>query len=197
LNDSIRCFIAIELPIAAQKMIETITCELQKVVKSGFRWIPIHNIHLTLKFLGDVQKSNLLQIYDLINQSASLYPDFSLTIGKLGVFPNPQKPRIVWIGVQAPSELFDLQKLIDIQAEIIGIPKELRLFTPHLTLARSKEITHFEEIKALGNAIAHHNRSPQSISISVSKLTLFQSDLKPGGARYTQIVGAGLKTRFK
>ncbi|MEA3436991.1 MAG: RNA 2',3'-cyclic phosphodiesterase, partial [Thermodesulfobacteriota bacterium] len=137
-SDTIRAFIAIELP-------EEITAFIRKIQEGlrsyGFkaRWVRPENVHLTLKFLGDINNEEIKKVGDAIISAASENSSMSLGAKGIGFFPGVKRSRVIWTGIAGQTkELTDLQKTLDGKLETIGFPKEKRPFKGHLTIARIK-----------------------------------------------------------
>jgi RNA 2',3'-cyclic 3'-phosphodiesterase len=182
----IRAFIAIVLPEPIQQGLERLIQQLNAIRITGVRWIPPQNIHLTLKFLGETARSDLKTLEALLNHSVKNFTPFDITLSGVGAFPNPRRARIVWAGVQSPPELSQLQKNIESQTTVIGIPSEERPFSPHLTFGRvNKNITP-PELAALAAALSKIN--PHEVGrFTVDHFTLYRSDLRSAGAVYTPL----------
>jgi RNA 2',3'-cyclic 3'-phosphodiesterase len=188
----LRAFIAIELPAELQKAISQCIGQLQKTAgKSGVRWVLVENIHLTLKFLGEVSPSSVDLIQQMLSTEANLHSRFQITVGQLGAFPNPRRPRVIWLGVDAPPELAALQRGIESAAAKLGYPPEDRSFSPHLTLGRVREKASSTELTALCASL--ESMKTRSLGIAqVEGIHLFKSDLLPSGAVYTRLFSATL-----
>ena len=188
----LRAFIAIELPVELQKAISRSTGQLQKSAgKSGVRWVLVENIHLTLKFLGEVSPSQVDLLQQMLTIEAHQYSRFQISIRQLGAFPNSRRPRVIWLGVDAPPELASLQRGIELAAAKLGYPPEEHAFSPHLTLGRVRENASATEVTGLCAAL-------ESIKIDtlgmaqVDAIHLFKSDLLPNGAIYSKLFSANL-----
>jgi len=188
----IRAFIAIDLPASIHTQLDTISEQLQQQVKPGtVRWVPARNIHLTLKFLGEVSSTNLEMLNNLLRTQASRQPCFDISIGGLGAFPTIHRPRVIWIGVQAPVNLLSLQRSIESETQRLGYAAEERSFSAHLTLGRVSHNAQPAEITRLGELL--NNMQVGSLgTVRVDTVRLFRSDLLPGGAVYTALYSAEL-----
>lgn len=192
-DSPIRSFIAIELPAEVKKSLYKLILNLQNDITNGFRWVAIDNIHLTLKFLGDVQRSVLACLSKELAENNSLGFEFAISLARLGVFPNQVKPRILWVGIQAPKDLYLLQKKIEDLSESFGIPPEDRPFSPHLTLARGIDPLPPNAVRAVQTCISHDISNGFNIPVNVDCITLFQSELTPKGPVYTPWAKVQLK----
>ena len=133
----IRSFVALEFPTPIQDEIFRQTTHLRKLYPfPSIRWVKPDNIHLTLKFLGDISLSDLESINIELVREASIIKPFFISFTHLGVFPNLKNPRIIWIGVKSPEILGLLQRSIERIVSRFGIESEKRSFSPHLTLGR-------------------------------------------------------------
>jgi 2'-5' RNA ligase len=183
----IRSFIAIDLPKQIQDSLDQISQELQnRRVTKAVRWVPAKNIHLTLKFLGEVSSNNLEILMKILYSEVSRHRCFDIQIGGLGAFPSIRRPRVIWIGVEAPPALLSLQHSIEAEAIRLGYTAEERAFSAHLTLGRVSHNASPEEVRQIGEVLADM-KVGQLGTASVDKIRLFRSDLEPGGAVYTPL----------
>lgn len=150
------------------------------------RWVPVNNIHLTLFFLGEVSTANLSSVTNELQAEASQHPAFEIIVGKLSAFPNANRPRVVWIGVQAPPVLAELQNGIAQRMNRLGYANEERDFTPHLTLGRVSRTAEPGEVRRIGEAIRQKEVDLLG-QVDIRKVHLFRSDLRPTGAVYESI----------
>jgi 2'-5' RNA ligase len=189
----LRAFIAIEIPSSIQSAIEQATDGLRKAVDSSLvRWVPPANMHLTLKFLGDVSETNLQFIKHMLMQECAQHPAFDLQIGKLGFFPNSKRPRVIWIGLKAPTALAMLQNAIETAAERLGYTKEERDFSPHLTIGRVRPNLTAAEMGRVSAALEAAHVGMLG-TVSIDSVHLYQSELRPTGSVYTRLFSAPLK----
>lgn len=190
--NAIRTFIALELPETVKNKLEELSVQIKKNRLQGINWVSPQNIHLTLKFLGDTSPDLLEKIKTNIFSSAGSYSAIPIVISKLGAFPNLHHPRVIWIGLQAPQVLSDLQYKIEESLIPLGFPKETRPFTPHLTLGRVNQNISVQDLTHLISYL-----SPlQDIELGSGELKtihFFRSDLKPTGAIYTSLYHINLK----
>ena len=135
----LRAFIAVELPIEIRQAACAATSKLRKEIGELVRWVPLENMHLTLKFLGDVAPSNMDMLSQMLRAETELFNCFDLGLNGLGSFPSPKRPRVIYIGIQAPAALESLYRGIESASRRLGYESEERGFSPHLTLGRVKQ----------------------------------------------------------
>ncbi len=188
----LRTFIAIELPPTIQEAIARETSGLRQQVKRGLvRWVAAQNMHLTLRFLGDTVSSSLGQIQQMLTSQAALFQPMEIKVGGFGVFPNPRRPRVLWIGIQAPADLSTLQHRTESLAQSAGFEAESRPFSPHLTLGRVSQKISSSEAQALRSTL-EAIRVGELGSFTAEAIHLIHSDLRPDGAIYTRLFSAPL-----
>jgi 2'-5' RNA ligase len=185
----VRAFVAIEIPEELRQALGALQADLNA---QGFRarWVAPANIHLTLKFLGQVPVGHVGALAACLESAVRGLKGFGLRAGGLGVFPDIRRPRIVWVGLAgATAELAALQGRVEDALAALAFPRESRRFRGHLTLGRfGEKPAHrlpVDVLKAYGTAVFGDFR--------VRGLTLFQSVLQPGGPVYTPLAAAGLE----
>ena len=179
----IRCFIAVDLPDDIRASIRAYLSELKRLA-SAVRWVRVENIHLTLKFLGEIESEKVKIIEDRLYDSESTFSPFKLSITGSGCFPGRKSPRVFWLGFEQGIEnpLFTIHQWIEQQLLPLGFTKEKRRFSPHLTLGRVKYQENFSDLYAF------LDQQPfKKTMFSVNKLSFMQSMLKPTGAEYSVI----------
>jgi 2'-5' RNA ligase len=181
-----RAFIAIKLPANIQDSLEKIQNQLKSALPK-VNWVKPTNLHLSLKFLGDISLEQLTFTQQAISRISKTISPFEIKLETLGVFPDCRQARIIWLGTgQIPPELKQLVDQLENALIKTGIPQEQHAFQTHITLARIKGPLRpadlekwFDKIKTdLLNA---------NLSFTVSGITLFQSVLGPGGSTYSII----------
>lgn len=186
----LRAFIAVEIPPEIHNAIEYHTSSLRGTLTTSIvRWVPTKNIHLTLKFLGDISPTNVDILAQMLSVEASQHSPFEIKLGGLGAFPNLKRPRVIWIGIQAPQALGSLQRGIEAASATVGYPPENRPFSPHLTIGRVKKNIDSTGIQKIRNTITKTKIGPLGIS-QVNAVHLFKSELKPTGAVYSRLHAA-------
>lgn len=177
-----RLFVALEIPTGVQENLATLIGEL-RAVDSRPRWVRDENLHVTLKFIGETAAERLDTIRDALAAVRSSEP-VSLHFHGLGFFPNEKRPRVFWAAMGASPNLPQLARSIEAALEKLGIPREQREFSPHLTLARFNDARLSKELDAAIQA-----RSGREFgSFTASEFHLYQSKLKQLGAEYTRLL---------
>jgi len=154
------------------------------------KWVRSQNIHLTLKFLGNINKTDTEIVGKVIRESACGYSPIFLTTKGIGAFPDIKRPRVIWIGITGQiKQLISLQKRLDERLDAIGFPKDNRPFRGHLTLARIKRRINPQR---LIDVIKYYSEF-ESETFIADNIHLFKSDLKSSGAVYTKLISVPLR----
>ena len=188
----LRAFIAVELSLDLRKSVYAATAKLQSEVGGLVRWVPMENMHLTLKFLGDVSPSNVDLLSGMLRAETDLFQCFELRLNGLGSFPSLKRPRVIYIGIQAPSVLESLQRGIESASRRLGYESEERGFSPHLTIGRVKQNATATEQQMIRRAL-EQTKIDSLGTTRVDSVELFKSDLRPTGSVYTRLFSAPLK----
>ena len=185
---SIRTFIALELPPAVISLLHKVQQDLKRM-KIRARWVRPENIHLTLKFLGDINPGDIDKIGAAMAGAAIEFPPVTLTVRGIGVFPGIKRPRVIWVGLGgAKPTLLNLQRNLEDRLATVGFPKEKRSFNAHLTLGRIRQAVN---PNILGQAIQDYS-DLGNLKFCADRIILFKSDLKPSGAVYSHLKQAEL-----
>ena len=176
----IRCFIAIQIPQEIKFEIESYLSQLKRISPS-IRWVKITGLHITLKFLGEIEKDLLDKIRSSLKSISNIFQPFDISIMDCGTFPNKKRPRIIWLGIEpdADNMLIKIYQWLEESLVPFGFEKEQRKFTPHLTIGRIKFPDNMD--KLLG--FIEKEPFPKK-QFSVEEIVLMQSILKPTGAEY-------------
>lgn len=181
----IRSFLAIELPSALQDAIVRRTDDLRRQLPFPLvRWVSPENVHLTLKFLGEISPQEIEKLVGNLRSRIAEHQPFPLSLAEWGAFPSPKRPRVIWIGVQAPPALPILQSEVEAICARLGHPPEDRPFSPHLTIGRVNQHLNPDEWRRVRQAMDQFQVGEIG-SISVEAIHLFRSDLRPDGAVYS------------
>ena len=189
----IRAFIALNLSQEILERIDQVSLDLRTRMKEApVRWVPVENIHLTLKFLGNVSTANLEILKDILGKVVSSHHECDISVGGIGAFPKLQNPRVIWIGMEIPQELVALQHIIEIETARLGYSREYRSFSPHLTFGRVSRNASAQDVHAIAEVLETFKVGFLGAT-RLKTVYLYRSDLQPEGAAYTPIYTAALE----
>jgi RNA 2',3'-cyclic 3'-phosphodiesterase len=176
-----RLFVALEVPSTVRENLARLLKSLH-AVSPQTRWVRPENLHVTLKFIGEVPETKLAPIRAALAHVNSDQP-VMLDFRGLGFFPNEKHPRVFWAGIEASENLKTLAADIEKATEKLGMPREQRPFSPHLTLARFEPPQLPEKLRA-----AIQGKTGRDFgSLHTDQFHLIESKLKPSGAEYTTV----------
>jgi 2'-5' RNA ligase len=195
---TLRTFIAIELDEELRDNLRWLQDGLrERVAPRSVRWVRPEGVHLTLKFLGDTPVAKIEDVQAALAVAASQIEPFTFYVGGLGCFPNQRRPRVVWVGIQEPTNrLARLREAIEDQVAPVGFPTERRSFHPHLTLGRVQRYASKSEVRQIGEVVAGSITGTID-EVAVASVCYIKSDLRPSGAVYTTLAEAALGGRSK
>jgi 2'-5' RNA ligase len=180
----VRVFVALDIPEDVRAAIGALIARLRTVCRAA-RWARIEGIHLTLKFIGEAPQEEIETIKASLARIRFPNP-IEMKFRNVGFFPNERRPTVFWAGIEAGAELGALAAAVETALEPLGVAKERRTFSPHLTLARLKP-PDGSALKLLREAIS--TAGPLEFGAGVAKeFHLYQSILRPSGAEYTRLV---------
>jgi 2'-5' RNA ligase len=186
----VRTFVAVEIDPTVRRKAEQLIGTFRKA-QADVKWVEFQNLHLTLKFLGDVRMEETAEVCAAVAWAAADVTPFELEIRGAGAFPNPGRPRTLWLGCQqGTAQLTDLQRRIEAGLEKLGFRPEARSFTPHLTIGRARSGGPGTE--ELGRLLQQHAEYEVGRS-DVAEVTVFASQLGPQGPTYTPLSHAPLE----
>ena len=193
----LRAFIAIEIPLDIQDAIQRQTARLRQTLGSDLvRWAPAQNMHLTIKFLGEIAASHVDFLKQMLAREADSHIQFDLQFGGLGSYPTSRRPHILWVGLHAPAELASLQKSIEAGTSRLGYEQEELVFSPHLTIGRVRQNVSPADLAKIRTAM--DNIQLGNIGTArVDSVHLIKSDLQPNGPVYTKLFSAPLSKQKK
>ena len=176
-----RLFVALEIPPTVRENLANFIKQLRPLAPEP-RWLRPENLHVTLKFIGELPAEKLAAIRTAL---ASIRSAQAVTIDfrGLGFFPNEKHPRVFWAGMEASPNLKTLASDIERATEKLGIPREQRPFSPHLTLARFEPPRLSKKLRAP----IKENATREFGSLAAKEFHLIESQLKPSGAEYTTL----------
>jgi len=178
-----RAFIAIELAPA----IKDTLAKIQDGLKPGLpkvSWVKPQNLHLTLKFLGDISSPQLKEIKRIIAETGQETPAFKIKLDDLGVFPGLRQARIIWAGISRDIPVKQLAGTLETKLSRIGIAKEKREFSSHITIARVKNPLDPANLET-GLKKAKNDLLGANLEFNAGGITLFESVLEAQGPVYT------------
>lgn len=179
----IRSFLAIELPPFVLARIGEIQ-DLLRTSRAEVRWAKTEQIHVTLKFFGNIEEEQVAGISSIMEEATAQKSPFSLGVSGLGAFPSIRNPRVIWLGLEGWEEtLLPLQQDIEARLESVGFARETRPFRPHLTLGRVKSLKGRRDLVDL----IERERDVRIEPFAIDRIVLFRSDLRPTGPIYTPL----------
>lgn len=176
-----RLFVALDIPESVRASLAALVSKLRAVCPSA-RWVRIEGLHVTLKFIGETPLEKAEAIKAAL-ATVPPRPPISIKFRGLGFFPNDRRPRVLWAGIEAGSGLVVLAASVETSLDPLGIAREERAFSPHLTLAR------FDTPRGLDalHAAIEKSGQPEFGDTTATEFHLYRSVLKPGGAEYTRL----------
>jgi len=187
----LRCFISIELPDDIKQGISGFISKLKEIDKD-IKWVKGENLHLTLKFLGEIEEQILPEIKDRLLNISKRHSPFDLRLKGIGAFPSIKRPRVIWIGIEDSASLINLQSEVEASMSELGFQKENR-FEPHLTIGRLRGSGPSDAlIKGLSFEM------PKEFGLfRVESIYIMKSELSPKGPDYYKIVEIPLKKLYE
>ena len=184
MTTSWRVFCAVELPDEVRTSLQKHIVQLrEEVPDAAASWSRVENIHLTLKFFGNVAVDRIPVISSAAERVVSEFSTFEIEVGQTGVFPKPSRAQVLWIGVSDPSgTLAALQKRFEAECAVAGFEKEDRAYRPHLTIARLRKP---EGARQLADTHLQTQFTPSKLTLN--ELVVFRSELSSKGSKYTAI----------
>lgn len=178
----IRSFIALELNDEVRENLKELLNALQQT-DAAVKWVEVENLHLTLKFLGEVPEGQIADITEALRAVAQATAPFEFTVRRAGGFPDLRRPRVLWVGVDEVPTLMKLQRMVEAGMEQLGFPPERRAYHPHITIGRVKAPAGIEKV----TAILNEHKNAIFGTVAAEHLTLFRSDLSRKGPTYTPL----------
>jgi 2'-5' RNA ligase len=177
-----RTFIAVELPEEIKRQIEQLQAPL-KNTDAFVSWVKPKNIHVTLKFLGEVPEEKIDEVFSAVRRALEGAREFTMSLKGMGGFPNLKRPRVIWVGAgSGGEELSQMAKRIEEEMEEVGFPREKRRFSAHFTIGRVKSPKNIEKLTELVESTNF-----QTEEIEVNEVVVMRSQLHSAGAIYTAL----------
>ena len=178
-----RLFFALEIPSETRKNAVSLV-ESFNIPQSQVRWVRGENLHITLKFLGDVADDQVPAISDAARGVAQKFEPIDIEVAGMGLFPNHEKPQIVWLGAEGETDtLASLEAALSKALEPLGFPADERRYTPHITIGRVKS----DVVRGKLVRIVHERHHERMGAAGVFSIVLFESSLKPHGPVYSVV----------
>ena len=189
MSDAIRAFIAIELNSDTQEGLARIQSELRSA-RADVKWVKPQNIHLTLKFLGNIDSSQAEKIKQILDEIGNKFKSFESDLNELGAFPKPNSPRVIWVGMQkGKDQVISIVNDLENKISEIGILREDRTFHPHVTLGRLRSPHNRSGLVEF----LEKNKTIPPLNFTADKIVLFKSTLTPQGPIYEPLAQVSLK----
>jgi RNA 2',3'-cyclic 3'-phosphodiesterase len=183
-SDTLRLFVAIELPDQTRRALVAVIQDLQRDLQGSFRWSAPDSLHLTLKFLGDVERARVPALTKALWEAAASASSHRLSLDGTGTFPGRGSPRVLWVGVGGEVDaLLALQGVVERALVAAGEAPEDRRFSPHLTLARVRDPLSPAATSELRTRL-EQVRFNEEAAFYVREVALVHSTLRPHGAVY-------------
>jgi len=180
---TIRSFLAVNLDLDTIRAIGDEQRQLRERCEEGgaeIRWVPPANMHITIRFLGQVTEPMVQALQDALEQVTRKQAPFEAQAVGLGAFPDPEKPKVVWVGVEAEGRLEQLYDAVSACLEETGFQTEKRPFRSHLTIGRVKQL---DESGTLATCLTEAAEQRFG-GATIRDLFCYRSDLHPEGADY-------------
>ena len=180
-SERIRAFVALELDACLRQAIAGLQARFAGL--AGLRLVRPEGVHLTLRFFGWSSRGQLEEVTPKIAAAAAACAPFETRVNGLGTFPERGAPRVLWLGVEVPPSVLELQRACELAAREAGFGAEERPFTPHLTLGRFRERVRRPALEPVDLG-----------ETRIDSLAVYQSETRPGGAVYTPLLRVALGT---
>jgi len=179
----VRSFLALEFSPQILSKVGKVQ-ERLRTSRGDVRWVRVDQIHLTVKFFGNIEEEQIADISSVMEEVAAQKSPFTLSVKGLGAFPSTRNPRVIWLGLHGWEEnLLPLQQEIETRLKTMGFAPEERPYRPHLTLGRVKSLKRRGDLADL----IEKDRDVDLGPFVVDRIVLFRSDLRPTGPIYTPL----------
>ena len=180
--ETIRTFIAIDIPQEIKMELDNLIAGLRPFAPD-IKWVKAANLHLTLRFLGEIPKDSIRGLADELSANLNGYGKFQAALSGLGGFPNLKRARVIWAGTgMGTDRLIALAPLVEKSSINLGFGKADKSFSSHLTIGRVKFPKSLEKL-----ASQIESTKFESDPFDVEEVAIFKSDLSPSGPKYTRL----------
>jgi 2'-5' RNA ligase len=176
-----RLFVALSISTEVRENLSSLIAELQHA-DSQPRWVNPRNLHLTLKFIGEVSSDRVTEIGAAL-ATVHAAQHVKLGFGGIGFFPNPRRPSVAWVGIESSPNLAPLASHLNLVLSPLGIAREEKPFVPHLTIARFAETRLSPALKVAIEKV----KSSSFGTLAATEFHLVESKRKSTGAEYTTL----------
>ncbi len=181
-----RAFIAFNLPSSVKERLKNIQ-DLFKKCDLKAKWVEPHNLHLTLKFLGNIKEEKINSIKEILKKIGDQFYKLEVALIDFGFFPSSSNPRVFFVSIDKEEELTLIAQELEKELTSLGFPQEKK-FKSHITLARIKEKKNIHLLKEKIKEVKLEDR------FTLSEIALFESILTPQGPIYEEIFKITLKS---
>ena len=179
-----RTFFCYELSDESRERMQKVSEQIDEV--AYIKWVSPENLHITVKFLGEIEQGQIPEIRDAAQGAIEGSKRFKIDIDKFGCFPDPSFPKVLWLGSSnPPRRIFKINEGLEENLAQHGFEREKRDYIPHVTLGRTKENDN-KKIKKLGKQLCQF-RFSENLTESIKKLTLMESELRRSGPIYNPV----------
>jgi RNA 2',3'-cyclic 3'-phosphodiesterase len=191
-KNTVRTFIAVDLPPQMLERIEGITTFFKKETPpKALKWVDTENLHLTIKFIGEINEDKVAHVKQILSNTLASQNAFDIEISGLGMYPNKNNPRVIWLGIAGRKPLIQIFNSLDQALTTLDIRPEGRDFAPHLTIARVRRNTDKATVIAIGKTLSQFKVEPLG-AVTIDQVHLYQSVLEPSGPIYTTLHSVSL-----
>ena len=188
----IRAFIAVDLPLPTRDEIAGVVRHLASRVDGGVRWTRPESLHLTLRFLGNIDVESVPAVSDVVSRCGATARPFEVALGGIGGFERLRAMRVIWMSVAGDLEpLRELNGSVEDELETLGFSRESRAFRPHITLGRVRDGAPVPQRRAVADALAAVQIDAGPM-LPVESISLIRTVLTPAGSEYTRLHTARL-----
>ena len=186
MDSYIRSFLAVPIPNNVCKALLEQIDFLSKKVPRNIKWVSEENLHITLKFIGQFRKADVIKLKHCLHEPFANIHAFKITFNQFGSFPNLARPRVIWFGFDCPPPLEEVYSIAEECYHNLGYMPEQRKFSPHLTIGRVRRDASTQEVKELSRSLATL-KSEFSIAFTASSVAFYESRLTSSGPVYTEL----------
>lgn len=182
-----RTFIAADLTPEILTRVGRISAHIKQQLPGGaLKWVSTDNMHLTIKFIGEIQKNKITQVKDLMTHTLQDQSSFEIGIQDLGTYPHINNPRVIWLGITQGAPLIEIHNQLDNAMRELNIRSDRREYSPHLTLARVRRDADRATVKEISDNLSEFKVDLLG-TITMSEITLYESKLSSEGPEYTPL----------